>query len=92
VPWGITLAPAGFGTFGGDLLVGNFSFVDSEIKAFDPTIGAFLGTIPVDPAAAIHLWALRFGDGDPNTLYFNDGIISTMASTARRTGCSRPSR
>jgi hypothetical protein len=29
-PWGIALAPAGFGEFGGDLLVGNFSFVDSD--------------------------------------------------------------
>ena len=35
-PWGLALAPSGFGQFGGDLLVGNFSFVDSEINAFDP--------------------------------------------------------
>ena len=48
-PWGVALAPAGFGAFGGDLLVGNFSFLNSEINAFDPTTGAFLGTIPVDP-------------------------------------------
>jgi uncharacterized protein (TIGR03118 family) len=33
-PWGIALAPAGFGVFGGDLLVGNSSFVDSAINAF----------------------------------------------------------
>src|ERR1700719_4110566 len=44
-PWGVTLAPGSFGTFGGDLLVGNFSFVDSEINAFNPTTGAFLGMI-----------------------------------------------
>jgi uncharacterized protein (TIGR03118 family) len=44
-PWGITLAPAGFGDFGGDLLVGNFSFPVSEINAFDPVTGAFLGAI-----------------------------------------------
>ena len=30
-PWGITLAPSSFGPFGNDLLVGNFSFVASEI-------------------------------------------------------------
>src|SRR6478735_11755438 len=48
-PWGIALAPAGFGPFGGDLLVGNFSFLNSEINAFDPTTGVSLGTIPVDP-------------------------------------------
>ncbi len=30
-PWGVALAPAsGFGSFSGDLLVGNFSYVDSE--------------------------------------------------------------
>jgi uncharacterized protein (TIGR03118 family) len=47
-PWGIALAPASFGQFAGDLLVGNFSFVESEINAFDPLTGAFLGTIPID--------------------------------------------
>ena len=35
-PWGITLAPASFGQFAGDLLVGNFSFAHSSINAFDP--------------------------------------------------------
>jgi uncharacterized protein (TIGR03118 family) len=80
-PWGITLAPAGFGQFGGDLLVGNFSFLNSEINAFDPTTGALLGTIPVDPGIGNTpggLWALNFGiggmNGDPNTLYITDGI------------------
>jgi uncharacterized protein (TIGR03118 family) len=80
-PWGITLAPASFGQFGGDLLVGNFSFLDSEINAFNPTTGAFEGTIPIDPGSSNSpggLWSLQFGgggkDGDPNTLYFTDGI------------------
>jgi uncharacterized protein (TIGR03118 family) len=78
-PWGITLAPSGFGTFGGDLLVGNFSSVASEINAFDPLTGQFLGTIPIDsPFTANGLWSLAFGNGgeagDPNTLFFTDGI------------------
>ena len=80
-PWGIALAPASFGPFGGDLLVGNFSFLNSEINAFDPTSGAPLGTIPVDPGAGQMpggLWALNFGiggmNGDPNTLYITDGV------------------
>jgi uncharacterized protein (TIGR03118 family) len=30
-PWGITRAPSGFGKFGGDLLVGNFSFGDQRL-------------------------------------------------------------
>jgi len=80
-PWGVALAPASFGEFGGDLLVGNFSFVESEINAFDPVTGAFEGMIPVDPGSGNTpggLWSLQFGiggmNGDPNTLYFTDGI------------------
>src|SRR5262249_50291935 len=41
-PWGMTLAPSGFGSLSGDLLVGNFSFAASEINAFDPTSGTLL--------------------------------------------------
>ena len=48
-PWGVTLAPSTFGKFGGDLLVGNFSFFNSEINAFDPLTGAFEGSILIDP-------------------------------------------
>jgi uncharacterized protein (TIGR03118 family) len=80
-PWGVALAPASFGEFGGDLLVGNFSFVASEINAFDPVTGAFEGMIPVNPGSGNTpggLWSLEFGiggmNGDPNTLYFTDGI------------------
>jgi len=36
-PWGLALAPAGFGRFSGDLLVGNFG--DGRINAYNPTIG-----------------------------------------------------
>jgi uncharacterized protein (TIGR03118 family) len=39
-PWGLALAPAGFGEFGGALLVGNFG--DGRINAFDPVNGSFL--------------------------------------------------
>jgi uncharacterized protein (TIGR03118 family) len=79
-PWGITLAPAGFGTFANDLLVGNFSFGVSEINAFDPLTGAFLGTLmdgAGHPLLNSGLWALAFGNGvtgNINTLYFNAGI------------------
>ncbi len=80
-PWGVAMAPANFGQFSNDLLVGNFSFAASGINAFDPTTGAFLGSIPIDPGAgntAGGLWGLSFGtggsNGSPNTLYFTDGI------------------
>ena len=81
-PWGIALAPAGFGVFGGDLLVGNFSYADSGIDAYDPGTGAFLGSIPIDAGSNSPggLWALSFGNGgtggSPNTLYVADGINS----------------
>ena len=81
-PWGLALAPADFGVFSNDLLVGNFSFRESEINAFDPNTGAFVGTIPIDVGAGNTsggLWALEFGSGagnggSSNILYFNDGI------------------
>jgi len=80
-PWGITLAPAGFGRFINHLLVGNFSFLHSEINAFDPTTGKLRGTIRINVGKGNKpggLWAIDFGvggnNGDPNTLYFADGI------------------
>ena len=49
-PWGITLAPASFGPFANDLLVGNFSCGASEINVFDQS-GNLVGTIPIALAA-----------------------------------------
>ena len=42
-PWAVTLAPAAFGVFGGDILVGNFG--DGRINAYNPTTGQFLGQL-----------------------------------------------
>jgi uncharacterized protein (TIGR03118 family) len=77
-PWGITMAPAGFGSFGGDLLVGNFG--DGTISVFDAG-GTFQGKISGQNGAPLvnsGLWALNFratGSGfDPNTLFLNAGI------------------
>ena len=86
-PWGLALAPAGFGEFGGDLLVGNFSFANSVINAFDPVTGLFQGSIPISVGAGNTpggLWAIGFGSGagsggDANTLYFLDGINGETA-------------
>ena len=76
-PWGITQAPTSFAGFGGDLLVGNFSYAAGEINAFDPATGAFLGTLTSNPDFQ-GFWALTFGNGgnggDPNILYFTTGL------------------
>jgi uncharacterized protein (TIGR03118 family) len=80
-PWGCTLAPATFGIFGGALLIGNFGEGNPSIHAYNPTTGAFLGTLQDESGNGIEideLWALTFGNGgaggDPNTLYFTAGV------------------
>jgi uncharacterized protein (TIGR03118 family) len=83
-PWGVAMAPSTFGKFGGDLLVGNFSFVPGEadvINAFNPVTDALVGSFDVNPGANNTpggLWSIVFGgsgdDGNPNTLFFTDGI------------------
>jgi len=79
-PWGITIAPPGFRRFSNDVLVGNFSFLHSEINAFIPSNGKLHGTIPIDTGGHPPggLWAIEFGvggnNGSPDVLYFADGI------------------
>jgi uncharacterized protein (TIGR03118 family) len=80
-PWGVAIAPNDFGQFSGDILVGNFSFLHSEINAFDPQTHQLVGTIPISAGSGNTpggLWSLTFGgggrDGSPTTLYFTDGI------------------
>ena len=81
-PWGLALAPASFGIFGGALLVGNFDFAgNARISAFNPATGAFLGQLQDESGTPISidgLWGITFGNGgnggDPNTLYFAAGI------------------
>jgi uncharacterized protein (TIGR03118 family) len=77
-PWGVAIAPSTFGAFAGDLLVGNFG--DGKINAFNPTTGAYAGTLQDangKPIVIEGLWALLFGNGanggDKNTLYFTSG-------------------
>ncbi len=77
-PWGLTLAPQGFGSFGGDLLVGNLS--TSTIDAFDLNNHNQLDgsiTVKTNFSSPVGLWALDFGNGvtgDSNTLYFTTGV------------------
>src|SRR5438874_4550987 len=83
-PCGLAVAPADFGTFSGDLLVGNFG--DGHINAFDP--GHFRGDGELRPRGQLHaadgppitidgLWAIAFGNGaaagPTNALFFTAG-------------------
>jgi uncharacterized protein (TIGR03118 family) len=76
-PWGIALAPQGFGAASGALLVGNFG--DGRINAYDPVSGRFLGSLRGTKRRTLvidGLWALQFGNGvigTPQTLLFTAG-------------------
>jgi uncharacterized protein (TIGR03118 family) len=64
-PWGLALAPNGFGNFGGDLIVGNFG--DGNINVYNPNNGARVGGLRQPNGRAIvidGLWGLRFGNGN----------------------------
>ena len=83
VPWGVVVAPASFGIFGGALLIGNFGEGSPSINCFNLSTGASLGsnnwlqTEAGTPLTIDELWALRFGNGgaggDINTMYFTAG-------------------
>lgn len=77
-PWGVALAPADFGTLSGALLIGNFG--DGRINGYDPTSGAFMGTVADSsgtPFSAPGLWGIAFGNDAAgqahNSLFFTAG-------------------
>jgi uncharacterized protein (TIGR03118 family) len=77
-PWGLAIAPSGFGAFSHALLVGNFG--DGTIHGYSPFSGRFLGTLRGKHGMPIQndgLWGLRFGNGvagSPRTLLFTAGL------------------
>jgi uncharacterized protein (TIGR03118 family) len=77
-PWGMAIAPAGFGRFSGNLLVGNFG--NGRINAYD--LATFeprghLKTVDHHPLVIDGLWGIGFGNGSGSgpttTLYFAAG-------------------
>jgi uncharacterized protein (TIGR03118 family) len=77
-PWGVAIAPEGFGDFGGHLLVSNFG--DGTIAAFDPDTLAFVDFLRDaggDVIAIEGIWGLQFGNGESlgeaHRLYFAAG-------------------
>ncbi len=78
-PWGLAMAPATFGRFSNDLLVGNFG--DGRVNAVDLATGDFLGQLRDannTPITIDGLWGLDFGNdanaGPKTTLFFTAGI------------------
>jgi uncharacterized protein (TIGR03118 family) len=95
-PWGMAVAPAGFGSLAGDLLIGNFG--DGTINIFAPngtTLATSMGPLSVAGGGAIAipgLWSLVFGNGDADkpltTLFYTagfadqtDGVFGSIAVT-----------
>ena len=76
-PWGVAVAPASFGRFAGDILIGNFG--NGHINIYSPT-GEFLDKLRDANGQAIvidGLWTLRVGNGGnggtTNAVYFTAG-------------------
>jgi uncharacterized protein (TIGR03118 family) len=83
-PWAMALAPAGFGSLAGDLLIGNFG--DGTINIFGPngtSLATSMGPLTVNNGAMFvvpGLWSLVFGDGDSDkpltTLFYTAGFTN----------------
>jgi uncharacterized protein (TIGR03118 family) len=78
-PWGVAIAPAGFGIYGGDLLIGNFG--DGLITAYTPTPPySYLGMVADGTGKAIAypgLWEIFVSTAtaaNPSAIYFSAGI------------------
>ena len=104
-PWGIALAPSGFGSIGGDVVIGNFG--DGKINIFKPngtqlatSVGPLTGSNG-QPFAFQGLWSLVFGNGDSDkpltTLFYTagfanqmDGVFGSITSSTTTTTTTTP--
>jgi uncharacterized protein (TIGR03118 family) len=99
-PWGMTVAPAGFGSLQGDVLIGNFG--DGTINAFTlagTALASSKGPLTDASGKTIAfpgLWSLVFGNGDSDkpltTLFYTagladqtDGIFGSITVSASTT-------
>jgi uncharacterized protein (TIGR03118 family) len=95
-PWGMAVAPSGFGSLAGDLLIGNFG--DGKINIFAPNgseLATSMGPLTVSNGGTITipgLWSLVFGNGDSDkpltTLFYTagfadqtDGVFGSIAAS-----------
>jgi uncharacterized protein (TIGR03118 family) len=96
-PWGITQAPANFGAFSNDLVIGNVAGA-GYINVYNPITQQWLGQLSQPngtPIAIKGLWDLEFGDGTPgsgktNWLYFDAGPNHPGDSTGGLFGVIKP--
>jgi uncharacterized protein (TIGR03118 family) len=90
-PWGVAPAPASFGEFANDILIGNFG--DGVINAYDPTSGHWLGKLShADGTPIVNpgLWSVTFSGStganaagsDPDTLYITAGVLGPTHENA----------
>jgi uncharacterized protein (TIGR03118 family) len=89
-PWGVGLAPADFGQFANDFLIGNFG--DGKINAYDAK-GHWLGALSDSSGKPIvnpGLWTVTFSgpagatavNAVPDTLYITAGLIGPTHENA----------
>jgi uncharacterized protein (TIGR03118 family) len=90
-PWGVGLAPASFGKFANDILIGNFG--DGLINAYDPAKGRWLGMLSDasgNPIINPGLWSVTFSgpagatatNATPDTLYITAGLVGPTHENA----------
>jgi uncharacterized protein (TIGR03118 family) len=77
-PWGIAVAPKGFGKHGDQLLIGNFGSGTIMTFGIFGEFHGFLEDASRQPISIDGLWGLEFGNGGragvPGTLYFTAGL------------------
>lgn len=83
-PWGIAVAPSGWGSLAGDVLIGNFG--DGKINVFKPNgtqLATSVGSLKSSNGQAFAfpgLWSLVLGNGDSDkpltTLFYTAGFAS----------------
>jgi uncharacterized protein (TIGR03118 family) len=83
-PWGVAFAPASFGIFGGDILIGNFG--NGMINAYDPVHFAYQGQLTDatgKPLTYASLWELLpAGTAVTNSTGVSGGTAGTVYFTA----------
>jgi uncharacterized protein (TIGR03118 family) len=105
-PWGIAVAPTGFGSLAGDVLIGNFG--DGTVNIFTPngtSLATSVGALMVSNGGALSipgLWSLAFGNGDPDkpttTLFYTagfanqtDGVFGSISPSSTSSSSPSPS-